>query len=286
MGRQLHPQLRPAHHLHDRRHLRGLPTDLAAQACRSCPRRRSRASIDKIDALPAGSSILIAADFDPASKPELLPFLHAVLAQCFKKGIKPHLLTLWPTGPGLMQTAIEDEARRFNKISGVDYVFLGFRYGTLAVILGMDSNITSTFSMDFSGKPTASMPIYENVQKMSQHEVHLRHRGGGDGGDLDYVRCPAPDACRWVPASPRCRRRSTTRTCRLSRLSGIVGGMKGSAEYEKLVGMEEILHRVPDATRGMAAQSFVHVFIVLSIILANVCYFIWIKREREQRRAA
>lgn len=62
--------------------------------------------------------------------------------------------------------------------------------------------------------------------------------------------------------------------------------MKGSAEYEKLVGMEEILHRVPDATRGMAAQSFVHVFIVLSIILANVCYFIWIKREREQRRAA
>jgi hypothetical protein len=40
-----------------------------------------------IDALPEGSQIVISADFDPASKPELLPFLDALLAHCFIKGI-------------------------------------------------------------------------------------------------------------------------------------------------------------------------------------------------------
>jgi hypothetical protein len=67
--------------------------------------------------------------------------------------------------------------------------------------------------------------------------------------------------------------------------TGLAGGMKGSAEYEKLVGDK---YGVPpgDATKGMAAQSFVHLFIVLSIIIANICYFQWKKRERAQRRAS
>src|SRR5690606_29134784 len=52
--------------------------------------------------LPPGSDIMIAADFDPGSKPELYPMLQAMIAHCFEKGHKLHLLTLWPGGPALM----------------------------------------------------------------------------------------------------------------------------------------------------------------------------------------
>jgi hypothetical protein len=249
------------------------------------PTPETHGVFDKIDALPAGSSILIAADFDPASKPELLPLLHAVLAQCFKKGVKPHLLTLWAAGPGLMQTAIEDEARRFDKVSGEDFVFLGFRYGTLAVILGMDSNITSTFGTDFYGKRTASMPIYQDVHKISDMKYILDIAAGATV-EIWITYASQPER---VPMGASVTAVSATQYypyLQAEQLSGIVGGMKGSAEYEKLVDMEQVLGRIPDATRGMAAQSFVHVFIVLSIILANICYFIWIKRERAKRRAA
>ncbi len=62
--------------------------------------------------------------------------------------------------------------------------------------------------------------------------------------------------------------------------------MKGSAEYEKLVGRQVPTVPPGDATKGMTAQSFVHLFIVLSIIAANICYFIWMKRERAKRRAS
>ncbi len=50
-----------------------VPLIVAAADCRSCPRPKCAACSTRIDALPEGSHVLIAADFDPASKPELLP---------------------------------------------------------------------------------------------------------------------------------------------------------------------------------------------------------------------
>jgi len=49
-------------------------------------------------------------------------------------------------------------------------------------------------------------------------------------------------------------------------LVGLLGGLKGAAEYEGLVGA------TGDATRGMDAQSIVHALIVFFILLGNVVY--------------
>ena len=57
---------------------------------------------------------------------------------------------------------------------------------------------------------------------------------------------------------------------------GLVNGMKGASEYEKLLddtyaGGSGAL--VGTATSGMDAQSSVHIFIVIAIILANIALF-------------
>ena len=49
--------------------------------------------------------------------------------------------------------------------------------------------------------------------------------------------------------------------------------MKGAAEYEKLLGREDW------ATRGMGAQSLIHLIIIGFIILGNVGYFMTRKEE-------
>jgi hypothetical protein len=237
-----------------------------------------------IDALPEGSHILISADFDPSSKPELLPALHALLQHCFAKGIKPHLLTLWPSGPGLMQTAIEAEARKFNKVSGTDYSFLGFRYGTLAVVLGMASNIPATFATDFYGKPTATMPIYQEVSKISQLN-YIVDLAAGASVETWITFASEPQK---VPIGACVTAVSATQYypyLQAHQLTGLVGGMKGAAEYEKLV-TDNYQQPPGDATKGMTAQSFVHIFIVLSIIAANICFFIAMRREQAKRRAS
>jgi hypothetical protein len=50
-------------------------------------------------------------------------------------------------------------------------------------------------------------------------------------------------------------------------LLGLIGGMKGAAEYERLMNISG------DARRGMDAQSMVHVIVVLLVILGNVALF-------------
>ncbi|HJW14882.1 MAG TPA: hypothetical protein VJ776_09305, partial [Thermoanaerobaculia bacterium] len=49
---------------------------------------------------------------------------------------------------------------------------------------------------------------------------------------------------------------------------GLIGGMKGAAEYERLMGI------VGDARRGMDAQSMVHVIVVILVLLGNVALFV------------
>jgi hypothetical protein len=50
------------------------------------------------------------------------------------------------------------------------------------------------------------------------------------------------------------------------KLSGLIGGLKGAAEYEKLVGEPGL------GTAGMASQSWAHVAIILFVILGNIAH--------------
>ncbi|MDD3733041.1 MAG: hypothetical protein PHU88_11775, partial [candidate division Zixibacteria bacterium] len=51
-------------------------------------------------------------------------------------------------------------------------------------------------------------------------------------------------------------------------MTGLLGGMKGAAEYEKLLG------RPARATSGMDAQSLLHLLIIALVIAGNVGYFV------------
>jgi len=58
-------------------------------------------------------------------------------------------------------------------------------------------------------------------------------------------------------------------------LIGLLAGMPGAAEYEKLINSPGI------AIQGMAAQSFAHIVIVLFIIFGNLAFFIKQIRDRK-----
>ena len=239
---------------------------------------------DEIDVLGPSDHVLISGDFDPASKPELYPMLKALLAHCFERGVKVHVLTLWPAGPALLQTAIEEEAAKYNKVSGTDYVFLGYKAGVVAVVLGMEKSIPGTFPTDHYGKPTAPMPIYQNVSKTGDM-AYLMDVAAGATVEMwiayaaERVGVPMGASCTAVSAT------SYYPYLNAGQITGLAGGMKGSAEYETLLNTH---YQVPvgDATKGMDAQSAIHLFIVLSIIIANICFFINARNERLQRRAA
>jgi hypothetical protein len=59
-------------------------------------------------------------------------------------------------------------------------------------------------------------------------------------------------------------------------LIGLLGGLKGAAEYETLV------NYAGDATRRMDAQSIAHLVIIIFIIFANISYFVLRKRGGDE----
>ena len=59
-------------------------------------------------------------------------------------------------------------------------------------------------------------------------------------------------------------------------VTGIVGGLKGAAEYEKLMGY------TGKARLGMVAQSSIHVMIIGLILLGNIAFILSKRKPKKE----
>jgi hypothetical protein len=256
--------------------------------------REVRTAFDAVEDLPPGSVVLISCDFGASTIPENYTMYIALLHQCFRKQLRPVVMTLVDYGAALADKGLREvlhttDASNGNVLypglqDGKDYAFLGFKPGSTSVMLGIGQSFTSTFPKDYSQKNTREMPIFREVTSLKDVSLIFDIAAVG----LPEFWVPYASARENVPLAVSCTAVSAAQYYpyyQAGQFTGLVGGMKGAAEYELLVGMKEILGRTPDATRGMDAQTAVHVFIVLAIILANFMYF-YDNRLRNARRQA
>jgi len=127
---------------------------------------RVRSIYDKIEALPERTPILIAADFDPSAAPELYPMLESVVNHCFRKNHKVIVATLWPGAAGLINRALEQQSKEFGRVKGEDYIFLGFKAGGTAVVLGMGQDMKKAFP-EVDNKPYNDIPVLKGINKLA-----------------------------------------------------------------------------------------------------------------------
>ncbi|MGR3173836.1 MAG: hypothetical protein ACUZ8N_04485 [Candidatus Scalindua sp.] len=231
------------------------------------PTKEVRGIYDKIDSLPERSHILIAFDYDPASKEELQPMAIALLHHCFRKNIKVIGMTLNPGGTGLADSAINEVGKEYNKINGEDYVFLGYKTGVELVMINMGENIYSAFPKDFYGNATADLPVLKGIQSLQDFDFVIDLASGSSieawiaFGKEKYnfdlgAGCTAvigPDMYPFLQSK---------------QIEGLMSGLKGAAEYEILI------NRKSTAVAGMSPQSVAHVLVVLFVIFGNAIYFI------------
>lgn len=224
---------------------------------------RVRAAYDTVEALPAGSHILISMDYEPDIMAELQPMSVAVLRQCFRRHLKVVAMTLYPAGVGLAERALNTAARAEGAVRDSDYVFLGYKSGFQTVILGIGEDLRSQYPVDFYNKPLDSIPMMRGVNTYAQFGL-VANLCGSAAADywiqLAQTRYHAP----LILGSTAVMASDYYPYLSSRQLLGLIGGMKGAAEYERLIGV------FGDGRRGMDAQSLVHLIIVLLVVLGNV----------------
>jgi hypothetical protein len=230
------------------------------------PSPEARAIFDLVNSLPNGSVILFAQDYDPSSEPELTPMAIAFLRQCFEKKDKVISVNVFsPDGVGLGQMLFRQMETEFGVVSGQDYVFLGYRPGVANSIRAINSDICNYFKTDANKVPTATMPIFQQIK---------------NGKDVDFMLSIAAGATpeAWMlygasvsgyPMAAGCTAVSYTSYFpfyQSGQLRGILGGLKGAADYEQM------LKKPGFARKGMVSQSYVHILLLVLILLGNISY--------------
>jgi len=228
---------------------------------------RVQAAFDAIDALPAGSKVLLSMDYEPDIMAELFPMSVAVLRHCFRKHLQVIAMTLYPAGTGLGERALRTAAKAEGAVLNKDYAWLGYKSGFQVVMIGIGENLRGMYPVDFYGTPLDSIPVTRGVNAYRQMAMVINLSGSSA---TDYwiqfaqgrFHAPLVVGCTAVMATDYYPYLSS------KQILGLVGGMKGAAEYERLI------DTVGDARRGMDAQSLVHLIVALLVILGNVALFV------------
>ena len=230
---------------------------------------------DYIESLPEGSVFLLSMDFDPASKPELQPQAVALLRHAFKKNLRVIGMTLWVTGTGLADLVVSQVAQEMGKVNGKDYVFLGWSPGVGALIITMGQDLYKAFPSDYNNQPTRELAVLKGIQTLRDVNYVVSLAAGTAGIESWYVygrdkyKFELGGGCTGVIAP------GLYPLLRSGQINGLIGGLRGAAEYETLIGQKG------RAVAGMDAQSATHVAIIMLVILCNVFYLL-IRTSRGQ----
>jgi hypothetical protein len=231
--------------------------------------------------LPPGSKVLMSFDYDPPSAPELQPQAITALRLCFDRNLKVIMIGLWPMGPMQANLALEtifSEKKYLDKepIYGVDYVNLGYSPGNELVIQRMGSSIPATFPRDFRGTPIQEIPLMQGIVNFSNVD-YVFNLSAGYPGTVEWVQFAVDRFhARMGAANTAVQAPLVYPYVHAGQLTGLSGGMKGAAEFEKLTGF------IGKGTKFMLSQSFAHLIVILFIIIGNTAYFITRARKKEK----
>ncbi len=220
---------------------------------------------NEIESLEPGTPVIVSVDYDPSTQPELSPMTVAVLRHCFARDLPVIITTLHPGGPGLALEISNRISKEAGTVYGEDYVFLGFKAGSSAVILSLGQDFRISYPADYFNTPIDEIPMMKDIKNYNdvglvitlsgstfpEVWVAYAHERYGQKVAAGVTAVMAADYYPFLQTG---------------QLVGLLGGLKGAAEYEKLI------ERPDDGLKGMDAQTIVHLLIVVFIVLGNVAY--------------
>lgn len=209
--------------------------------------------------------ILFSYDISTGAMPELGPITTAVMAHLANKGTRIVGIATMTDGVMMARQLWEPFAKQLPY--GEKFVNLGFLAGGESGLASFLQNPYNVFKTDVDGKAIESMPVMKGFKDVKDIKVMISVNCGPVGGcsieqwvRQGFVTHKKPV---WIGLNAVMAPGSMP-YYRSGQLTGYIAGIRGAAEYEKLVG------RAGLGTSAMDAQSIAHALIIVFIVLGNV----------------
>jgi hypothetical protein len=222
-----------------------------------------------VEQLPANRLVVLSTSWEAGTLAESRPQTRALMRHLLRRRIPFAILSIAFTGSvQLAQDAAEwAVAKEGHGTYGVDWINLGYKEGSAAFVQALAQNIPGSLQVDWRGRPLAEFPIMRGITSFHDVSMLIDITGSGTVDDfwIPFIHKPfgvpigyAPTAVMAPQAYPY---------LDSGQLVGMLTGMRGAAEYEQLLGYQDV------GSWAMAGQSFAHAFILALIILGNIATF-------------
>ncbi|NPB03230.1 MAG: hypothetical protein GXO39_02300 [Thermotogae bacterium] len=239
------------------------------------PSPEVKAAYNFVDQLPDGCRVLFSIDYGPSSQPETHPMVIAMARHLLKKHCKIAVMTLWRfEGIMMGNDAMNYVTKKMGAEYGKDWVMLGFRPGITAVLTNIGTDFKSVFDVDVQGVPIDRISWLKDVKTIKDFDLVVDFAAGSTGESWVMI-TGARYGVPIIIGSTAVIAPSLYPLYQSGQIEGIIGGLKGAADYEYLIKHPGM------ATTGMLAQTGGHLVILLFIIIGNILYFFG---PRERRR--
>ncbi|MHA2620522.1 MAG: hypothetical protein V2G42_02150 [bacterium JZ-2024 1] len=237
--------------------------------------RLARKFYDRIEAIPSGSTILVCFTFGPSAYPELYPAASATIAHALRRGLRVITMALHPEAEPYFAEITERLSREMGKKYGEDYINLGFKPGAAFVILQMGEDIVKAYPNDALGRPTASYPLMAHIKNFNDLALVVDF-GAGDSPEWWVAYGNARYGVELMVGATAVMVAQFYPYLQTGQITSLLGGIRGAAEYEKIV----YGYNLPVTVKMSDSQSLAHFTIILFILFGNLGYFMTRQKQR------
>jgi hypothetical protein len=225
---------------------------------------------DVVQKIPDGSTVYLSFDYSPGNGPELDPASQALLTHFFRKNCKVVALSSIAEGIMVARQNLEPWLKA-GKVYGKDFINLGYFAGGEVALAQMGTDLKKIMPRDVNGSASDQLEMLKGIQGLKDFALGatVNSGPGGNGTPEVWVRQIAIGYKNvpFIIAPNGTMTASTLPYLQAKQISGVIGGLRPSAEYELL------LKKPANGVAAMDAQSAAHVVMITFIGLANIAYF-------------
>ncbi len=222
---------------------------------------------DTIEALPEGAIVIVSPSYSPGTDAENWPQHAAIIQHLIAKKAKVVQVSLVLESVMYATRAREVYFDTLGYVYGTDHVIMPYKAGSDVAIASMGRDFKALYTEDYLGTAADDLPLMNQITSI--HDIALIVDFMPGNTLVDYIKqiegtynIPVTGGVTGV-CIPTMMPYVMSGQCR-----GLLGGMRGAAEYELLI-------KSPGkAIGGMDAQSLSHLLIIFAIALGNLGYII------------